>query len=150
MNISSLLKKETINIGLDVSSKEDCLNHMINGMEKAGFVSDKSTYLKDVLAREAKGSTGVGFGIAIPHGKSSGIKTPGLAFTKLARPIQWNSLDGNPVEIVFLIGVPEKDADNEHIKILISISRKLVHEEFRNQLLSAKTEDDILSILSDI
>lgn len=150
MNISNMLKNQTIFIGLDVSSQEECLNALIGSMEQQGFVSDKEKYLKDVLLRESKGSTGVGFGVAIPHGKSAGIVAPGLAFAKLSKPIDWNSLDGNPVEIVFLIGVPEKDTDNEHIKILIAISRKLIHEDFRKQLLEAKTPEDILSVIQAI
>lgn len=150
MSITSLLKNETIMLGLDSADKEACLRSMIESMSEAGFVIDKEIYLKDVLAREVKGSTGVGFGVAIPHGKSKGIKTPGLAFAKLSNPIDWSSLDGKPVEIVFLIGVPEVNAENDHLKILISISRKLIHEEFRNQLIGATTKEEVLNILEKI
>lgn len=150
MDISNLIKKEIVFIGLDVSSKEECLNALIDSMQKEGYVSDKAAYLNDVFERETKGSTGVGFGVAIPHGKSKGISTPGLAFARLSRPVDWNSLDGKPVEIVFLIGVPEKDVGNEHIKILVAISRKLIHEEFRKQLLEAESSEDILTVLKSI
>ena len=150
MDISKLINNETVFIGLDVKSKEECINTMINGMEKAGFVTDKAAYLEAVNIREKTGSTGVGFEVAIPHGKSGGVAAPGLAFARLSSPVDWNSLDGKPVSIVFMIGVPEKDTSNEHLKILIAISRKLVHEDFRKQLMDVKSSEDVLRILESI
>jgi PTS system fructose-specific IIA component len=150
MDISNLLKDESIFINLDVASQDECLDILIEGMKKSGSIGDKSAYLESVLEREKKGSTGVGFGVAIPHGKSDGVIVPGLAFARLANPIDWNSLDGKPVEIVFLIGVPQKDTGNEHLKILVAISRKLIHQEFREKLLNVKTSGDVLEILKSI
>lgn len=150
MDISNLLNKDSIFIGLDAADRNECLDILIEGMNKAGKISNKSVYLDAVLERERKGSTGVGFGVAIPHGKSDGVAKPGLAFARLTKPIDWNSLDGKPVEIVFLIGVPEKDAGDEHIKILVAISRKLIHEEFRQKLLNVKTSEDVIEILRSI
>lgn len=150
MDIANLLSKESIFIGLETGSREECLDVLIEGMNKAGKIADKKIYLDAVLEREGKGSTGVGFGVAIPHGKSAGVAAPGLAFARLSKPVDWNSLDGKPAEIVFLIGVPEKDAGNEHIKILVAISRKLIHEEFREKLLNVKTPEDVIAILQAI
>jgi len=150
MEILNMIKEDTIFIGLDVSSREECIQAMIDGMGKAGFVNNKAIYLEAVNAREQKGSTGVGFGVAIPHGKSSGVVSPGLAFACLQQPIDWNSLDGKPVQIVFMIGVPEKDAGNEHLKILIAISRKLIHEDFRNKLLAVNSSAELYAILESI
>lgn len=150
MDILNIIKDETVFLELDSSSREECLQVMIDGMEKAGFVNDKAAYLTTVNEREEKGSTGIGFGVAIPHGKSSGVASAGLAFARLAKPIDWNSLDGNPVQIVFLIGVPEKDAGNEHIKILIALSRKLIHEEFRKKLLAVNSSAELYAILQSI
>lgn len=150
MDIANLLSKESIFIGLETGSREECLDVLIEGMNKAGKIADKKIYLNAVLEREGKGSTGVGFGVAIPHGKSAGVAAPGLAFARLSKPVDWNSLDGKPAEIVFLIGVPEKDAGNEHIKILVAISRKLIHEEFREKLLNVKTPEDVIAILQAI
>jgi PTS system fructose-specific IIA component len=150
MEILNLIKDETVFIELGVSSREECLQVMIDGMSKAGFVSDKAAYLAAVNEREQKGSTGIGFSVAIPHGKSRGVASAGLAFARLAKPVDWNSLDGNPVEIVFLIGVPEKDTGNEHIKILIALSRKLIHEEFREKLLAVNSSAELYTILQSI
>ena len=150
MEIANLIKAETIFINPDVSSRKECLQVMIDGMEKAGFVNDKAAYLATVNEREQKGSTGIGFGVAIPHGKSSGVASTGLAFARLAKPIDWNSLDDNPVEIVFLIGVPENDAGNEHMKILIALSRKLIHEDFRKKLLAVNSSAELYAVLQAI
>ena len=150
MEISNILKEETVNLELAVSSQAECLRVMIESMEKAGFVNDKAVYLAAVNEREQKGSTGIGFGVAIPHGKSSGVVAAGLAFARLAKPIEWNSLDGNPVQIVFLIGVPEKDAGNEHMKILIALSRKLIHEDFRKKLLAVNSAAELYAVLQSI
>lgn len=147
MEILNLIKNETVFIELGVSSQEECLQVMIDGMSKAGFVNDKSAYLAAVNEREQKGSTGIGFSVAIPHGKSIGVTSACLAFARLAKPVEWNSLDGTPVEIVFLIGVPEKDTGNEHIKILIALSRKLIHEEFRKKLLTVNSTAELYTIL---
>ncbi|SMC52692.1 PTS sugar transporter subunit IIA [Sporomusa malonica] len=150
MEILNILKDETVFLELDASSRDECLRVMIDGMEKAGFVSDKDAYLATVNEREQKGSTGIGFGVAIPHGKSSGVASAGLAFARLAQPVEWNSLDGNPVQIVFLIGVPEKDAGNEHMKILIALSRKLIHEDFRKKLLMINSSAELYEVLQSL
>ena len=147
MEIINIIKDETVFLGLETTSREDCLETMIAGMERAGFVSDKKLYMTTVQERETKGSTGIGFGVAIPHGKSSGIAAPGLAFARLANPIDWNSLDGKPVQMVFLIGVPEQMAGDAHIKILVALSRKLIHEEFRSKLLAVTSSAQLYQIL---
>lgn len=144
MNLSELLTEETIILSLDASSKEGCIEKLTATLENKGVVHDKEVYYQSVIKREELGSTGIGFGVAIPHGKSTGVTKPGLAFGRLKQPIDWQSLDGNPVSVVFLIAVPEEQAGNEHLQILSSISRKLIHEEFRNKLLEAGTAQDIL------
>ena len=146
----NLIKDETVFLGLQAASREECLQLMSDGMVRAGFVADKSVYLQDVNAREQKGSTGIGFGVAIPHGKSGGVVSAGLAFARLAKPVEWNSLDGKPVEIVFLIGVPEEDNGNEHIKILVALSRRLIHAEFRQKLLAVNSSAELYAVLQSI
>ncbi|MEN8907525.1 MAG: PTS sugar transporter subunit IIA [Clostridiales bacterium] len=149
MDISKILIKENIFLNLDVKDREECLNVLIDRMEEEGFINNKDEYYKSVLTRESTGSTAIGFNVAIPHGKSDGIKLPVLSFARTKNPIDWNSLDGEYINMVFLIGVPEKNSGNEHIKILMSISRKLVHDDFRKRLLNAKTENEIISIIGE-
>ncbi|GAW92124.1 PTS sugar transporter subunit IIA [Calderihabitans maritimus] len=150
MKLVEIISKETIDLSLDADDKEECIEKMVEKMVKSGAVKNKDTYLQAVLEREEKGSTGVGFGVAIPHGKSEGVAAPALGFAKLARPIDWHSLDGYPVSIVFLIAVPEEQAGNEHLQILAAIARKLMHEEFRNQLKEAKSPEEVIQVLETI
>lgn len=150
MNIQGLLQDQSIMIPLQASDKESCIRAMIDGLEAAGSISDKAAYLDAVLKREQTGSTGIGFGVAIPHGKSNGVSKPGLAFAKLSQPLDWDSLDGNPVQIVFMIAVPEAAAGNEHLQILIALSRKLIDEQFRQSLLEVTEPQQLKAILENV
>jgi PTS system fructose-specific IIA component len=150
MNIQSLLHDQSIMIPLETSDKESCIRAMIDGLEAAGCISDKTAYLDAVTKREQTGSTGIGFGVAIPHGKSNGVSKAGLAFAKPTQPLNWQSLDGNPVSIVFMIAVPEEAAGNEHLQILIGLSRKLIDEQFRQSLLEVTESQQLMAILQTI
>lgn len=150
MNITTLLDQQSIFIPLDASNKADCIKEMIEGLDAAGCISDKTAYLETVLKREETGSTGIGFSVAIPHGKSAGVKKAGLAFAKLSKPLDWQSLDGEPVSAVILIAVPEEAAGNEHLQILIAISRKLIDEDFRNKLLQVPNSKALFELLESI
>ena len=150
MDISSIIREEMIFLDLEVPDRKGVLDVLIDGMDQNGYILDKNTYLAAVNEREGKGSTGIGFGVAIPHGKSEGVKQPCIAFARLRLPVEWNSFDGKPVSCVFLIAVPASNAGNDHLKILIAISKKLMHEDFRESLLKAKTTDNILDLLRSI
>lgn len=150
MNIHDLLTEETIFLPLESGSKEDVIRRMVEGLQKTGAVTDAENYVQAVLTREQSSSTGIGFGVAIPHGKSSGVARAGLAFARMAEPTEWESLDDQPVSIVFLIAVPAENVGNEHLQILVALSRKLIHEEFRNSLLQAKTPAEVTEVLKSI
>ena len=96
---------------------------------RTGQISDVGTVVDKAMAREAQGSTGVGMGIVIPHSKSAGANSPMPAFVRITDGIDWNSLDGAPANLIFLISVPEADAGTEHLKILAALSRALVNKE---------------------
>jgi fructose-specific phosphotransferase system IIA component len=147
LNISELISKETIHLNLEAETKTACIEQMGSLLSRQGYVTDAGQFVSDVLKREETSSTGIGFGVAIPHGKSAGVGKPGLAFAKFAKPVEWNSLDQKPVTMAFLIGVPLEQAGQEHLKILTTLARKLIHESFREQLQNAATEDDILKAL---
>jgi PTS system fructose-specific IIA component len=150
MNLTSLLKNETIQLQLNAGSRDECIEKMVDSLVGAGFVTDAKSYVDAVITRESTGSTGIGFGVAIPHGKSKGVSSPGLAFARLSNPVDWNSMDGKPVSMVFLIAVPEEQAGNEHLKILVALSRKLIHQDFRDQLAGAESAQDIINILETL
>jgi PTS system fructose-specific IIA component len=104
-------------------------------------------YKKAVLHREAEFSTAMGFGIAIPHGKTAAVNEPFLCFARVTE-VDWSALDGNPVDLVFMIGVPE-DAGTAHLKILAAISRKLMKQEFRDGLRSAVSAQELIEFLQN-
>ncbi|WP_223066703.1 PTS sugar transporter subunit IIA [Paenibacillus caui] len=151
MNIHDLLTEQTIFLPLETSaSKEDIIRQMAAGFKEAGVVEDTEKYVQAVLAREQSSSTGIGFGVAIPHGKSAGVVKAGLAFAKLAEPAEWQSLDEQPVSIVFMIAVPEANVGNEHLQILVALSRKLIHEDFRNKLLHASSAEEVIDTIKNM
>lgn len=150
MTITELLDPKSVVIPLSAHSKEEAIRLLVESLAEGGSLSDKAAYLEAVLQREATGSTGIGFGVAIPHGKSAGVAKAGIAFAKLAQPVEWASLDGNPVQAVFMIAVPQEAAGNEHLKILIAISRKLIDEEFRGKLLAVTDYDELAGLLAGI
>jgi len=150
MNILELLQPQSILIPLSGNDKVGVISSLIDGLAAAGSVTDKELYKNAVLTRETTGSTGIGFGVAIPHGKSAGVTRPGLAFAKLASPVDWDSLDGEPVKAVFMIAVPESAAGNEHLQILIALSRKLIDSEFRDKLMAVSDSEALTSLLATI
>jgi PTS system fructose-specific IIA component len=150
MKLTEIIEKETIQLSLAVQTKEECIARMAEQMVKAGAVTDKEAFMQTVLEREQKGTTGVGFGVAIPHGKSAGIARPALGFARLAQPIDWQSLDGEPVSMAFLIAVPAEQAGNGHLRILATIARKLMHEEFRSRLQEAGSPKDVMRVLETL
>lgn len=150
MNILQFLNEQSILIPLAAGDKNEIIGEMARSLEAAGVVTDKAAFLEAVLARENTGSTGIGFQVAIPHGKSAGVAQAGIAFAKLASPVDWQSLDGQPVQAVFMIAVPEAAAGNDHLKILISLSRKLIDDDFRSSLLAVSDAEQLKQLLATI
>ncbi|CAM4297829.1 fructose PTS transporter subunit IIA [Paenibacillus alkaliterrae] len=150
MNINALLDEKSIFIPMNASDKNSVISSMIDGLAASGSISNKEEYMNAVLTRESTGSTGIGFNVAIPHGKSKGVLKPGLAFAKLSAPTDWDSLDGQPVNIVFMIAVPEEAAGNEHLQILIALSRKLIDSDFRDKLMRIEHADQLKNLLAAI
>lgn len=100
MVISDILTKETIDLHLNADSKTAAVEQMASLLSEQGYVSDAGQFINDVLKREESSSTGIGFGVAIPHGKSAGVVKPALSFAKFAQPIEWQSLDEQPVTML--------------------------------------------------
>ncbi|MBQ5386561.1 MAG: PTS sugar transporter subunit IIA, partial [Lachnospiraceae bacterium] len=106
MRVEDLLSKESIDLNGSASSKKEAIEKMVDLMAKRGNISDKETYLKGVFAREEESTTGIGEGIAIPHCKSDAVKAPGLAAMVLKDGVDYDALDGAPVDLIFLIAAP--------------------------------------------
>ena len=140
-----IINELLIDLNVKENTREEVIRYLTDLAIKEGRVSDKDVYVQAVLNREKEYSTGMGFGIAIPHGKSSAVKEPFLCFGKVDS-VEWNSLDKKPVNMVFMIGVPE-EAGNAHLKILANISRKLMKQEFRDSLNEMKTSEELMEFL---
>lgn len=147
MRIRELLKKEGIALGVKVDSKDAAIDYLIDLHAKSGNITDKAEFKKGILAREESGSTGVGEGIAIPHSKNAAVKQPGLAAMTVPDGVDYDSLDGQPANLFFMIAAPEKGAD-VHLEVLSRLSMLLMDENFRAELLAAKDADQFLDICS--
>lgn len=148
MIISNLTNKNLINLNLDAKDRREAILMLADMMEKDGKLVSKEAFIMDVIIREKESSTGIGRGFAFPHGKSYGVKEPCFAIGRSKKGIKWESFDKKPVNFVILLAVPNEEAGTSHLEILSQISRKLVHEEYRQQLLEAKSEEDIISIFA--
>lgn len=146
MRITDLLKDEGILLNASVKDKQDAVNTLVNLHEKAGNLSDKESYTKGILAREEQGSTAIGEGIAIPHAKNAGVKNAGLAAMTVPDGVDYDSLDGQPSNLFFMIAAPEKGGD-VHLEVLSRLSTILMDEQFRKDLLAAKDKKEFLSII---
>lgn len=147
MRITELLDPQRIVLGAKAADKAAAI-HTMTGLLSAGdCLRDPVQYEQDVLAREAQGSTGVGGGVAIPHAKSAGVRRPALAAMTLSEDLEYGSLDGAPVRLLFQIAVPDTDA-NLHVAVLADLARLLMDEDFCTQLLDAKTPEEFLSVIS--
>ena len=146
MRIRDLLAPESICLNGAAADKKDVLNQMVDLMAKSGKVSDKENYLAAVFAREEEGTTGVGDGIAIPHGRCTGVNKPGLAAMVLPQGVEYEALDDEPVNLIFLIAAPE-GAGNVHITILSKLSMMLMDDTFTQSLRKAKSVEEFLNII---
>ena len=140
MRITDLLKKQTINLNPEVSSKNEAIDFLVDLMDKGGNISDKEEYRRGVYAREAEGTTGIGEGVAIPHSKNKAVKEAGLASMIVKDGLDFESLDGTPAHIFFLIAAPDTEA-NVHLEVLARLSTLLMDKDFRAKLIEAKDVD---------
>ena len=144
--IKELLTEELYIESLKASNKKDAILEMVEKLDQSGKLVDKALYTEAVFHRESEFSTGIGMGIAIPHGKSSGVKTPSLVFARSKEGVDFDAMDEKPSFLFFLVAVPEESGD-EHLKILSTISRKLMHEDVRNNLMQASSYEAVIEIL---
>lgn len=149
MKLTDLTSEHLIHIGTNGNTKEEIMDELIASFHDQNVISSKEEFKKAILKREAESTTGIGFGIAIPHGKSNAVQTPSVAFALKKEGVDWMSLDGEPSQLIFMIAVPE-ESNNEHLKILQMLSRKLMDDEFREELIAANTKEDVLRLLENI
>lgn len=146
MTIRDLLAAESINLNGTPAGKTEALNQCIDLMAKSGKITDVEKYRKGVFAREEEGTTGIGMGIAIPHCKSDAVTKAGLAAMVVKDGVEFESLDGTPAKIIFLIAAPNTE-DNVHLQVLSKLSVMLMDEQFTNSLINAGSVDEFLNII---
>ncbi|SEN74965.1 PTS fructose transporter subunit IIABC [Lihuaxuella thermophila] len=146
MKITELLQKDTVIMNLQSTSKDSVMDELIDKLDAAGRLSNRDEFKEAILKREAQGSTGIGEGIAIPHAKTKAVKTPAICFGKSDEGIEFDSLDGKPAHLFFMIAAPE-GANETHLETLSRLSAMLMDNHFREQLSRAKTADEVIALV---
>ncbi len=146
MRITDLLDERSIFLSGSPKTKKEALDEMVHLMAKRGNISDLEDYRRHVYDREEESTTGIGEGIAIPHGKCGGVSAPGLAAMVVPEGVEFDALDGQPVNLLFLIAAPDTE-DNVHLDVLSKLSVLLMDEEFTENLRKAKTPGEFLAII---
>ncbi len=146
MRICDLLSRNAVELGYKPADKNDAIDHIVDVMAATGCIGDADSYRRAVHAREAEGSTGMGAGIAIPHAKSDGVLRPGLAAMLVRDGVDFDSVDGEPVKVIFLIASPLQASD-AHLDVLARLSTLLIDEKFRADLAAADSVDAFLGVI---
>ena len=148
MRITDLLKEETIILDVRSKSKPNILKELVEQLDQAGTLNDKESFMADILAREAQSTTGIGDGIAIPHAKSAAVKKPAIAFGRSTEGIDFESLDGKPAHIFFMIAASD-GANNDHLEALSRLATFLMDKHFREKLLAATSKEELLTMVNE-
>jgi len=148
MQLADLLKKELVNADIKARTKTAVLAELVNIIIQSGIMLDQNAVVQVLLQREKLGSTGIGQGIAIPHGKINNINDLIVAFGRSIEGVDFESMDGKPAHLFFLLLAPENSA-GKHLKALAKISKMLKMDNFRKTLLEAKSQDDLYKLIID-
>ena len=147
MNVKDVLDERVIDLNMKAADKKEAITNLAGKLKNAGYIADVESYVKDIYLRESQGQTGIGHYVAIPHGKSDSVTQVGIAIGKMENEIEWETLDGEGVKLIFLFAVGN---DNEnaktHLKLLAEVARNPGNDEAVEQLLSAKTVEDIKAV----
>ncbi|PAF14402.1 fructose PTS transporter subunit IIA [Shouchella clausii] len=144
MKLAELLHKDVIKLDLSATSKEEAIKELIELLAKNGAIESKEGFEKDVYDREAQGMTGIGGGIAIPHGKSDAVRHTAIAIGRTKQPISWETLDEKPVQAIILFAVRKEDAGDLHLKLLAKVAGALARDEVCTALLESNSKEDII------
>lgn len=147
MNVREVLDERVIDLQMKAGNKREAITYLAGKLKDAGYIADVDEYVEDIYLRESQGQTGIGNYVAIPHGKSDSVTQVGIAIGKMEDEIEWETLDGNGVKLIFLFAVGN---DNEnartHLKLLAEVARTLGNDDAVNALLEAKTVEDLKAV----
>ena len=148
MRITELLRKSSIALQVDVQSKEETIDYLVDLISQSGIIPDKEEYKQGILLRESLGTTAIGDEIAIPHAQLDSIMAPGIAAITVKNGVNYDAPDGQDVKLCFIIAAP-KTGDNLHLQALAKLSTLLMNPSFKESLLQAKTEEEFLQIINE-
>jgi PTS system fructose-specific IIA component len=149
MDITKVINKNRINLNLEVANKEEAISSLAELLLRDGVITSKEEFIKDVYLREEEGETGIGGGIAIPHGKSDSVIKTSLAIGRTKEGIQWETLDGEPVRCIILFAVRQVDRTSTHIKLLAQVAGALADDNVIESLLTKENPEDIIDLFRD-
>lgn len=147
MDITDLLSKDWITLNTQANNKWDVIIELIDLLYINNRINSPDMFFSDVKEREKQVSTGVGFGIAIPHAKSSAVLKTSIAFARSNSGIEYDSIDNELVNLIFLLAIPDTINNDEYLRILANLSRSLVHETVRENLILAESYNDIVEAI---
>jgi len=150
LSLTELINEELINRKFRGTTKQEVLQEVVRMVDLDNRLDSKDLYYEKILEREEEFTTGVGYGIAIPHAKTKAVIKPTIVILKLSKAIDWESLDGKPVDLVIGLAVPEKEGNNTHLKIISKLSMKLMEQDFRQDLKNAKSDKEVLKLMENI
>lgn len=149
MDIKSVLDERVIDLNMTAKNKKEAIEHLAGKLKDAGYIADVDSYIEDIYLRESQGQTGIGHYVAIPHGKSDSVTQVGIAIGKVQDEIEWETLDGNGVKLIFLFAVGN---DNEnaktHLRLLAEVARTLGNDDAVEALLNAGTVEDLKAVFA--
>lgn len=148
MNLLDIVTLDCIKAPLEAADKKGVIDELVDVLAAAGKVADAETLKDAVWTREQARTTGIGHGLAIPHGKSDAVRELAMAIGRPASPLEFTSIDGKPVKLVVLLASPT-DRTSEHIQALARISKLMMQEDFRDRIYSAQTAEEVYEALHD-
>ena len=143
MDIKSVLDERVIDLNMTAKNKKEAIEHLAGKLKDAGYIADVDSYIEDIYLRESQGQTGIGHYVAIPHGKSDSVTQVGIAIGKVQDEIEWETLDGNGVKLIFLFAV-----GNEIGRLLAEVARTLGNDDAVEALLNASTVEDLKAVFA--
>lgn len=146
MKVSDVINVHAVDLEMDAKNKEDALSRLCGLLEKDSAVTSADAFKKDVYFREKEGRTGIGEGVAIPHGKSEAVRKTCIAVGRCKDPIEWESVDGEPIRVIILFAVSLKDKNNTFVKLMSQVARMLAHPGTAEKLLHCVDSEDLLAV----
>lgn len=146
MNLLEILDVDLIDLDIEASSKDEVIHHLASLLDKKGNLNDLNKFIEAVYERESIGETGMGNHIAIPHGLTDQVKKASVAIGKVKNPVKWESLDDEPVTLIFLLAAPTNELEKTHLQMLAQLASVLAYKEHIDALIECKTKEEFFEL----